>query len=329
MSRPDELRHVGSPTEVSPGVGHGLGPHVVGQRVVVRRLVPGRTGPTGGPAFTDLLGVAERWHPALLVRLEDGTAVEVPHSLIVSGKPVPPRPNRLLRVPAGDVQRRVRAMWPGDRAPLGDWWLQAAPPYAGRVRRRSSSVLAYGDPGVPLDDALAEAGAWLAARDRPLELNVAVGSDLEATLRERGWREPDDLAGRHVAVQVAALAQVRRTLRGLSATTGPEPDLETVEGGPALGLRAVVHGEGHDLVAGGAAEVRGDDVCLHDLRTHPSYQRRGHALRVVDTLLDGAAERGATTVLLHVLADNSAATALYGRLGFVVHHTATYLAPPR
>ena len=40
---------------------HALGPHVVGLRVVVRRVLPGETGPTGGPAMTDVLGVCEAW----------------------------------------------------------------------------------------------------------------------------------------------------------------------------------------------------------------------------------------------------------------------------
>jgi hypothetical protein len=38
------------------GQAASLGPHVVGQRVVVRRVVHGETGPSGGPALTDLLG---------------------------------------------------------------------------------------------------------------------------------------------------------------------------------------------------------------------------------------------------------------------------------
>ena len=51
---------------------HGLGPHVVGLRVVVRRLLRGRTGPTGGPAMTDLLGVCLSW--------ADGTCVVQPET---------------------------------------------------------------------------------------------------------------------------------------------------------------------------------------------------------------------------------------------------------
>ena len=74
---------------------HRLGPHVVGQRVVVRRVVPGETGPSGGPAMTDVLGVCLRWSDGeCVVQPETGPAVTIPLRLIVSGKPVPPRPPR-------------------------------------------------------------------------------------------------------------------------------------------------------------------------------------------------------------------------------------------
>ncbi len=49
-----------TPTDPERGR-HTLGPHVVGQRVVVRRVLPGETGPSGGPALTDVLGVCESW----------------------------------------------------------------------------------------------------------------------------------------------------------------------------------------------------------------------------------------------------------------------------
>jgi len=66
--------------------------------VVVRSRVPGETGPTGGPAFTDVLGVLESWGPSLLtIRTADDALVEVPLALVVSGKPVPPRPTRVRR----------------------------------------------------------------------------------------------------------------------------------------------------------------------------------------------------------------------------------------
>jgi hypothetical protein len=63
--------------------------------VVVRRVLRGETGPTGGPAMTDLLGVCESWADGVVaIRREDGTRVEIPVTDVVSGKPVPERPPR-------------------------------------------------------------------------------------------------------------------------------------------------------------------------------------------------------------------------------------------
>lgn len=87
---------------------HGLGPHVVGQRVVVRRIVEHETGPTGGPAFTDVLGVCERWSDGeAVVRRDDGDVVTIPTRLIVSGKPVPPRTSRLARITREEVDAHL------------------------------------------------------------------------------------------------------------------------------------------------------------------------------------------------------------------------------
>lgn len=91
--------------------GHTLGPHVVGQRVVVRRIVHGETGPTGGPAFTDLLGICEAWGPDVVqVRAEDGSLTEIALPDIVSGKPVPPRPSRFRRLTDAEVDARCDAL---------------------------------------------------------------------------------------------------------------------------------------------------------------------------------------------------------------------------
>src|SRR5688572_22882263 len=96
-----------------PREAHRLGPHVVGTRVVVRRLVPGETGPTGGPAMTDVLGVCLRWSDGeCVVQPDSGPAVSIPVRLIVSGKPVPPRPSVRQRVSPREVHRHVASLWP-------------------------------------------------------------------------------------------------------------------------------------------------------------------------------------------------------------------------
>lgn len=313
---------------------------------MVRRRIPRRTGPTGGPAFTDVLGVAEQWDPTLVVRREDGTVVEIPHDLIVSGKPVPPRTSPLMRNSDAEVQRRVRAMWPGETAQLGDWLLQVSPPHSSgpagsaRLRRRANSALAYGSPGIALADAAGAIIEWYGARERVPLASVAVGSAVDEGLRALGWAEPDDFAGHSVSVQLASLARVRRALaatcnavlrpqnKAYAATdsvvtprykSGGDPDDDPDPN------RATVQLRGQH--ARGTLDIDGDWACLHDLHTEAVHRRRGHAYAVLDGLLEPAAERGVRTIVLHVLASNAPALALYERLGFAEHHTATYLTP--
>ena len=64
----------------------------VGHRVVVRRILPGETGPSGGPALTDVIGVLESWNgAAMAVRRTDGEIVTIATHLVVAAKRVPPR----------------------------------------------------------------------------------------------------------------------------------------------------------------------------------------------------------------------------------------------
>jgi hypothetical protein len=87
-----------------------LGPHVIGQRVVVRRLVVGETGPSGGPALTDVLGICVAWDPCV-VETASGVRVSIPLSEIVSGKPVPPRPPVRMRAGFGECESHGVAPW--------------------------------------------------------------------------------------------------------------------------------------------------------------------------------------------------------------------------
>ena len=72
-----------------------LSPSLIGHRVVVRRILPGERGPSGGPAMTDLLGVLIGWtEDELTIRADDETNVTIRQSLVVAAKPIPPRPPR-------------------------------------------------------------------------------------------------------------------------------------------------------------------------------------------------------------------------------------------
>ncbi len=286
---------------------HSLGPHVVGQRVVVRRLVRGETGPTGGPALTDLLGVCETYAGGVIVvRPESGDAVAIPLADVVSGKPVPPRASVRDRVPARDAQVHGFALFPDlVTGAVGEWVLRDS---ATATARRAHSVLAFGPSGLADD-----VDRVVAHYERPIAA-VLTGSPEDRRLTDLGWvpesTESDTL------FQVAGVAQVARALRGRSApgTTYDEHD-------DWVRVRVGEHATGY-------AGFHDDWVGLGGLVVAPTHRRRGLGLAVVDALVEWGAERGATTVFLQVLAANEPALALYAGLGFRTHHRYRYLVPP-
>jgi N-acetylglutamate synthase len=331
---------------LTPGLPPGLGPWCVGVRVVVRRVLPGQHGPTGGPAMTDLLGVLEEWgEDTITVRGEDGEAVVIDRRWIVSGKPVPPRPSVRLRLTADEVALRAATTWPALEAEkLGDWLLR----WSAGFSLRASSALLAGDSGPPWDEALEIVTRFYGTREAPVVAQVLGGSEALRRLEDDGW-----VAARpgltEVVVQVAGLAQARRrAARGSSAQV--ELTDRLTEAWLATDRRAREHGaaavavlEGPEQVAfasvlgpAGVAVARGrvalsagPDVWagLSDVWVDPAARRQGLALAVMGAMLGWAAERGATTAYLQATGDNAAALALYEGLGFVTHHTYRYLTP--
>jgi ribosomal protein S18 acetylase RimI-like enzyme len=293
---------------------HLLGPHVIGKRVVIRRLLRGETGPTGGPAMTDLLGVCIGWGDGVcVVQPEAGEPVTIPLSDIVSGKPVPPRPSPRMRVSTRDAELHTASLWPTvETAPLGDWVLRTDVAPVGRLRRRGNSCLAMGDPGMPFHEAAAQVRAFYDRRGRPTYAQVGLGSDLEAEFVAAGWVV--DPTG-DAEFRLASLTQVRRRLRALDAAT------ELV----ATGSRVVATIPGR---ARGEAALHGDWLGVHELQVDPAHRRQGLATAIMAELLEWGAEQGATTVWLHVETDNLPALALYDALGLAPHHTCRYLTPP-
>jgi ribosomal protein S18 acetylase RimI-like enzyme len=326
-----------------------LGPSCVGVRVVVRRLVPGETGPTGGPAMTDLLGVLESWgEHTIVVRPADGEAVEIDRRLIVSGKPVPPRPSVRSRLSADDVALRAASSWPAlEVERLGEWLLRASAGFS----RRANSALVAGDPGLPLEGAFEQVRAFYRSRQLEPRLQVGTGSPAAATATALGW-VPDgsvldvevQLAGVSQALRGARArmpvpaAQVRLTSTATEGWLADDPRAReygdvaiAVLQGPDDVVFAAVEDEAGTVVAKGRAALstRADVwVGLTDLWVAPSHRRQGLARAVVAALLGWSAERGATTAYLQATSDNEAALRLYGELGFVTHHRYRYLTLP-
>jgi ribosomal protein S18 acetylase RimI-like enzyme len=293
----------------------GLGPHVVGQRVVVRRVLPGQVGPSGGPAMTDVLGICESWADGrTTIRREDGSVVDIATADIVSGKPVPPRPSVRHRVSSREAEGHAAPHWPGVvREPLGDWELRSEPEVRDRLRKRANSCLAMGDPGVPLEEAAATVTGFYGRRDRVPMVQVEVGSDADRWFTGAGWER---VPGGDSFFMLGSLSRCRRLLAGVST------DHVTVTSGDARARGSI-----EDLAHGDAA-VDGDWLGVHGLVVAPDARRRGLARAVMAALLDWGAERGATTVWLHVETDNAPAIALYEAIGLGVHHECRYLAAP-
>ncbi len=306
------------PEDGHPSGRHLLGPHVIGQRIVVRRLLRGQTGPTGGPAFTDLLGTCLAWRDGrCVVQPESGEPVTIAIGDIVSGKPVPPRPSTRLRVSTRDAEARTGALWPDlERIPLGEWELRCQPDPVTTLRKRANSCLAVGDPGRPVAEAAQEVVAFYAARGRDPLVQLEAGSAVEDELRALGWH---DLGYGESELRLAAVSRVRRTL----GRQGQAVELTAADG------RAVASvGTGCDPLAEAQARLDGDWLGIYGLTVDPGHRRRGLASAVLAELLDWGAEQGALTAWLHVETANPGGLAFWDALGFAPHHTCRYYVPP-
>jgi len=297
---------------------------VVGERVVVRRLLRGETGPTGGPAFTDVLGVCLSWAGGTAVILrEDGTRVSIPTRDIVSGKPVPPRPPVRHRVSTREAESHAAPLWPRvERTPLGAWELRFDPAPVGRPRKRANSCLAIGDPGIPVAEAAAIVTAHYAERDRPALVQVEADSDVDRALTDLGWTPVSGDA----ALLLGSLARARRGLDKLDQPETADHDITLVRNDPRAQSRCLV---GESLVGSAEAAYDGDWLGVHSLHVEEAHRRRGVGGALLAELLDFGAEKGCLTLWLHVELDNVAAIRMYEKLGLGVHHTCRYLTAPQ
>lgn len=328
---------------------------LVGRRVVVRHTLPGQTGPSGGPAMSDVIGWV-RGLDAQVVRIEkrDGTFANVPVQDIVTAKAVPEGPARRRTrsapaIDADDLTRICTRGWPPvDTAFLGDWQLRAASGFTGRA----NSVAVHGDPGTDEETALQRVVDFYAERDLPARAQVTVGSYGEGLFERAGWGPlPGALDG--AVVQVADLAPALRVARERVVAT-PAADLTVSVAERAdddwlamynragdtdpASARAVLEGPStvafvrvadadRRLVAIGRAVATGEWAGLSCVEVAPD--RRGHGLGrlVVTASLEWVAQTAADKLYLQTMRHNAAALGLYAPYGFSDHHHYRYLSP--
>ena len=317
---------------VSTDSSSGLSPDDVGARVSVRyRLESGATDVVGDLEILDV--------DQLAIRRSDGSLTVVATAPVVATRVV--GPSLLAARELEEVSGRI---WPApDEEWLGRWWLRSA----GGFTARAGAVRPLGDPGRPLDDALAYVVDWYASRELPAMIRVVNGSNLGAELDRRGWAIATECV-----VQTVTVARLARLL-GARALAEPSPVVHTAAVPPPSWLLRY-HGGSITPVAlqvlTGAADVAfatieaGDSTAaavaigraaveapwagFAAIEVDPLARRQGHARAVMVTLTQWAASRGAVRAWLEVLADNHAALALYESLGFTEHHRYSYRTPP-
>jgi len=264
--------------------------------------------------MTDVLGLCTSWRDGVCtVRPEVGASVDIPLADIVTGKPVPPRASVRQRVSARDAERHSLPLWPFvERVALGEWELRTDPAPVGRLLKRANSCLAFGDPGMALAEAAGVVRDFYDARKREGLVQLELGSAQESAFADLGWTA---VAGGDAHFMVTSLAMAWRS-------AGRDTEVEVEEDGPRV---RVVRLENGQEIGSGRAALDGDWLGLHGLGVVPEHRGEGHATAMMAALLEWGAEQGATTVWLHVETDNEPALALYGGLGFRIHHTNRYL----
>lgn len=247
-----------------------------------------------------------------------------------------------------DLEAKAARSWRApDEAPLGDWLLRAAGGFTGRA----NSVLATGDPGLPVAAAVRESCAWYRARGQPPMIAVPFpmagpeDSAVDRHLRDQGWA----LRAGAAVVMTAPSRAIARAAQG-SAVGEPAVDLAAE---PDDDWLAVYHYRGHDLppaartllvsapwqafasiredgqaIAVGRVAAGADWASLTAIETRPGHRRRGLATAVTAALAAAAAERGLADLLLQVEDENTAARRLYSGLGFTDHHRYHYRVAP-
>jgi ribosomal protein S18 acetylase RimI-like enzyme len=260
-----------------------------------------------------------------------------------------------------ELERQAARSWqPFQDEGLGEWRLRAAEGFTGRA----NSALPLGEPGRPLDEAVARVASWY--RERGLRPMIAVPfpmdgpgvSGVDRFLAGAGWPLRDGPA-------VVMTGEPGEVARRAAASAGPrsvaaelrvagEPDEEWLamyhyrgQELPPIARRLLVsapwqafaslRAEGQTIAIGRVASggepgraAGGDGAWagLTAIEADAAYRRRGLGTAVTAALAALAAGRGLGRLFLQVEHGNQAARALYRGLGFADHHRYHYRIAP-
>jgi N-acetylglutamate synthase len=231
-----------------------------------------------------------------------------------------------------------------DEGRLGEWLLRAADGFTSRA----NSVLAIGDPGLPLPAAVDRVLDWHRTRDLPAQVAIAYppgqpdGHPIDRFLADLGWT-----VGGGALVMTAPLSDI--TGRLSQDETDRVEVLDEPDGGwldcyrwheevpPPVSRQVfvsapwqafgVIRAAGETVSIGRVAMAEGW-AGLTAIRVDPRYRRQGLAQVMTATLAQSAASHGAHGLYLQVETGNAAARALYERMGFTYHHAYHFRLAP-
>jgi N-acetylglutamate synthase len=320
----------------------------LGHRIVVR--VRSATG------LHDVLGdLIEATDDRLRVRTRRGE-VDVDTSAITAGHPVPPPPVRAApphrAISVGSLELVMAQHWQATEQDwLGGWLLRAS----GGFTNRANSVLAVGEPGMPMDVAVLEVTDWYADRGlRPVAAAPEPRLDEDDTeqllaaagaFESAGWRP---IPGAGALVLTGPTGELRGAGGGLPAGLVLElrdnPDEAWLEqyhyrgqAVPAHGVRlltsapeqvfaAIRDGDRVVGVARGSLAERWAGLTAMDVE--PEHRRQGLGSALVAAIAGWGWQRGARSIWLQVGETNEVARKAYLANGFEPHHSYAYLTPP-
>ena len=246
-----------------------------------------------------------------------------------------------------DLERVAAAHWRGTEEEwLSDWLLRAAGGFTGRA----NSALPLGDPGLPLDEALAVVTRWYRERGLPPMIAVPVPLDddasreLDEQLTRRSWPTRPGPAFFMVADLPLAIP-ASEIAGGREVVVSPEPDdawaaryhYRGQDHLPPVARQVLTSAreqafvsirEGDAVLAIARLSIADGWAGLTAVEVHPGHRRQGFGVVVTAAACLLAGQRGVQRVFLQVEVDNAPAQAMYQRLGFRYSHRYHYRVAP-
>jgi len=220
--------------------------------------------------------------------------------------------------------------WPAlESEALDGWELRASDGFS----KRANSVQPFGPSSRPLAEKVVACESWYDARRLPTVFRMTPFSDagLDGLLAERGYRriEPTQVSSRDLALPQSVPDGLELVALDLDPWLSTYGTLSGTSEDSLSRLRAILDGCPERQLFGAVVAPPGPDPCacglavlddglvgLFDVVTVDRLRRRGFGTALVSHLLAWGRAEGAASAYLQVVESNTAALALYQKLGF-------------